>query len=466
MSDWISRISFTGQAPKHVVLAGSIIEAINNGLLQEGSQLPTHRALADALGLSVQTVSISYQELQRRGLIHSVVGRGSFVSAKSPAQAGSFLLNPGTGDDVDLSVVQATYTSEHEQAARQVMAAMADSDNSTWMNQARPVAGLEPHRQAAASFLHTLGVDTTADRLIITNGATQGLFLAMAAVARPGDLVLTENMTENGIIGAANVLGLSLRGLDTDEEGILPEAFEAACMRSNVAALVWVPSFGNPTNHLAGKIRRERIAAVAAKYKVVVIEDEVYKPLLDKPLPAITELLPDLGFFATSLTKSVMSGLRVGYLVAPKPFTLRIASILRSTSWSTPPAVAEIAGRWLNDGTAERLIQLQRKEARERHAILQETLSGHIIRSHPLSPSAWLRVPEGWTEAQLVTVLRERRIMVTPSAPFFVGPEGAQAGIRVCLAGRVSQDALRSALGTIKETFLQLPSLEAAGYLL
>lgn len=466
MSDWISRITFSGKAPKHMVLVEAIIKAIDEGLQQEGGQLPTHRALADALSLSVQTVSMSYQELQRRGVIHSVVGRGSFVSAKSPTQSGSFLLNPGTGDDVDLSVVQATYTSEHEQAARQVMAAMADSDNSTWMNQARPVAGLEPHRQAAASFLDTLGVTATADRLIITNGATQGLFLSMAAVARPGDLVLTENMTENGIIGAAHVLGLNLRGLATDHEGILPEAFEAACLRSSVAALVWVPSFGNPTNHLAGKIRRERIAEVAAKYKVPVIEDEVYKPLLDQRLPAITELLPELGFFATSLTKTVMTGLRVGYLVAPKPFTLRIASILRSTSWSTPPAMAEIASRWLNDGTAERLIQLQRQEAQDRHAILQETLAGHIIRSHPLSLSAWLRVPEGWTEAQLVTVLRERRIMVTPSAPFFVGPQNAQAGIRVCLAGRVSQEALRSTLETIKETFMQLPSLEAAGYLL
>ena len=157
----------------------------------------------------------------------------------------------------------------------------------------------------------------------------------------------------------------------------------------------------------------------------------------------------------------------MGYLVAPHPFALRIASILRSTSWSTPPAMSEIASRLLEDGTAERLTQVQRKEARERYAILDETLGGHVIWAHRLSLSAWLRVPEGWTEAALVDVLRERRILVTPSAPFCVGPESAQSGIRVCLAGRVSsQGALRSALGTIRETLRQLPTLEAAGHLM
>jgi DNA-binding transcriptional MocR family regulator len=465
-SIWSPRIAFDGSEPKHVALANAISEAIAKGELADEVQLPTHRALAEKLGVSVQTVSFSYQEVQRRGLIHSVVGRGSFVKGKAPAQNGHFMLVPNAGDDTDLSVVQAAYTSDHEQAARAVMASLATQDNGAWMNHARPVAGLERHREAALPLLQRLGCTTRTDCLVLTNGATHGVFLALAAVARPGDTVLTEAMTENGIIGAANVLGLNLRGLPTDEEGIVPDAFEAACAKGGVTALVWVPTFGNPTNHLAGRKRRERIAQIAQRHKVAVIEDEVYKPLLTERLPAITELLPELGFFCTSLTKSVMTGLRIGYLVAPHSFALRVAGLLRASTWSAPALVGEIAAQWLIDGTADRLIAVQQREAKQRYRMLVDAMGEHVERAHPLALSAWLRVPQGWNEAALLRVLTERKILVTPSAPFVVDRTLAQPGLRICTTGRVSPQGLASALQTMRDTFQQLPSLHSAEQLL
>jgi DNA-binding transcriptional MocR family regulator len=465
-SIWTPRVAFDGADPKHVALANAISEAITRGDLAEEMQLPTHRALAEKLGVSVQTVSFSYQEVQRRGLIYSVVGRGSFVRAKPAAQNGQFMLVPNAGDDTDLSVVQAAYTAEHERAARQAMAALAAQDNGAWMNHARPVAGLERHREAALPLLQRMGCNTRIDSLVVTNGATQGVFLALAAVARPGDTVLTESMTENGILGAANLLGLTLRGLPTDDEGILPDAFEAACAKGGVTALVWVPTFGNPTNHLAGRKRREKIAQIAQRHRIAVIEDEVYKPLLTERLPSITELHPELGFFCTSLSKSVMTGLRVGYLVVPHSFALRVAGLLRASTWSAPALLGEIAAQWLVDGTAERLIAVQRREAKQRHRLLTESMSEHIGRAHPLALSAWLKIPQGWTEAALLRVLAERKILVTPSTPFAVDRALATPGLRICTTGRVSQAALASALQTLRETFHQLPSLDAAEQLL
>ena len=461
-----ARIQFDSSQPKHVALANAIGAAIASGELAQDEQLPTHRALAETLGVSVQTVSFSYQEVQRRGLSYSVVGRGSFVRASAPPQNAYFMLVPNAGDDIDLSVIQATYTSAHEQAACKVMAALAGKDNSSWMNHARPGAGLERHRDAALPLLKRLGCATRTDSLVITNGATQAVFLALAAVARPGDTVLTENMTENGILGAANLLGVTLKGLPTDEEGIVPEAFDAACAKGGVAALVWVPTFGNPANHLAGRKRRERIAQVALKHKVPVIEDEVYKPLLETRLPSISELAPELGFFCTSLTKSGMTGLRVGYLVAPHSFALRVAGLLRATTWSAPALIGEIAAQWLGDGTAERLIATQRGEARQRHQLLASELGDHVRRAHPLSLSAWLAIPNGWSEAALLRVLHDRKILATPSMPFVVDRALATPGIRICTAGRVSQKALGAALRTMRETFQQLPSLHTAEQLL
>ena len=378
-------------------------------MLRPGTRMPTHRDLAHDLGVSVQTVSISYKEAERRGYLRGEVGRGH-LRARSRHRAGRPLhARPRAWPDGSTcSIIRAVYTEAHERASRLAMLRLSEIDNSSFMRPCRPIAGLDKHRAAAQAWLHGLGIDTDRERILITNGAAHGLFLAVAAVVHPGEVVLTENLTDHGIIGLASVLGFSLRGLPTDAEGIVPEAFEAACAAGDVKALVLIPSFGNPTSHVAGAERRHAIAAIASRFGVFVIEDEVYKPLLEDRLPAIAQLLPDLGFFVTSFTKTVMTGLRVGYLVVPPTYSIRVASIMRVTSWSATNLPAEIASVWIEDGTAQALVDLQRQEARARQVIVKEKLGGLVAATHPLSLCAWLAVPPRWTEEGLVRALAQR----------------------------------------------------------
>ncbi len=449
---------------KHRLLTDAIVADIEAARLPTGTRMPTHRELARRLGISVQTVSLSYKEAERLGYLRGEVGRGTFVRRRVTERAGRFMLDTRPDEIADLSIVRAAYTEAHEQASREVMATLAERDNSAFMRPCRPVAGLARHREAARTWLHGLGVEADTDRILVTTGAAQAIFLAVASVVRPGDLVLTESLTDHGIIGLANVLGFTLRGLPTDEQGILVDAFAAACAAGGVTALVLVPSLGNPTSHLAGAERRHAIAEVARRHGVFVIEDEVYKPLLDEQLPAMTALLPELGFFATSLTKSIMTGLRVGYLVVPPSFSIRAASILRVTSWSGVNLPGEIATLWIEDGTAASLLAVQRQEARARQAIVTEVLGPWVAGSHPLSLSAWLRLPERWTEEGLVRALALRRVAVTPSDPFVVGDGRPRGGLRICTSGRLSHEGLREALVTIRRTLEQHPPVRDDGF--
>src|SRR5581483_895544 len=120
-----------------------------------------------------------------------------------------FMLDRNPRDLADLSIVRAAWLDVHEQAARRLMAELAGSDNSAWMRPCRPIAGLDRHRDAARHWLARLGVEAPPDRILITNGAAQAIFLALATVVRPGDVVLTENLTDHGVIGLANVLGFT-----------------------------------------------------------------------------------------------------------------------------------------------------------------------------------------------------------------------------------------------------------------
>lgn len=455
-ANWQPTLTKRKGATKHKLLTERIIADIDANILPAQTRMPTHRDLARQLGVSVQTVSLSYKEAERRGYLRGEVGRGTFVRSRVTETADRFMLDRDPGETVDLSIIRAIYTEAHEDASRAVMRRLAQSDNSAFMRPCRPIAGLERHRAAAQVWLRGLGVEAVTDRILITNGAAHGLFLAVAAVVRPGEIVLTENLTDHGIIGLANVLGFTLRGLPTDQEGILVEAFEEACAAGGVTALVLIPSLGNPTSHVMGAERRQAIAEVARRYGVYVVEDEVYKPLLETPLPSFTDLLPDLGFFVTSFTKSVLTGLRVGYLVVPSQYTIRVASIMRVTSWSATNLPAEIATLWIEDGTALALIDLQRREARARQAMVADILGAHTAQTHPLSLCAWLKVPPRWTEEGLVRMLAQKNIAVTPADPFMAGA-GSTGGIRICIGGRLSQVTLARSLRTIAETFEQLP---------
>ncbi|MBV2143399.1 PLP-dependent aminotransferase family protein [Falsochrobactrum sp. TDYN1] len=456
---WQPRLEMRKGITKHRLLTEKIVEDVDRGILQPSMRMPTHRDLAHQLGLSVQTVSISYKEAERRGYLRGEVGRGTYVCNRVTERADSFMLDRDPSGAADLSIIRAVYTEAHESTSRRLFAELSQSENAIFMRPCRPIAGLDRHRAIARDWLRGLSVDVDPGRIIITNGAAHGLFLAVAAVVQPDEVVLTESLTDHGIIGLANVLGFTLRGLPTDEQGILPDAFEAACSAGDVRALVLIPTLGNPTGHLMGAQRRIAIAGIARRFGVCVIEDEVYKPILEEPLPSMAELLPELGFFVTSFTKTVMTGLRTGYLVVPTHYSIRVTSILRVTSWSGINLVAEMASRWIEDGTTTELLELQRSELRSRQALVSDILGAHILGSNPLSLCAWLGIPRNWSEDGLVRALASKGVAVTPSDPFVVGGDRSKGGIRICLGGRLSRSALRAALETIRETFAQLPPI-------
>ena len=460
---WEPMLEMRKGVTKHRLLTEKIVDDIEKGILQPAMRMPTHRDLAHKLGLSVQTVSISYKEAERRGYLRGEVGRGTYVCNRVTERADRFMLDRDPSGTADLSIIRAVYTEAHENASRRLLEELSQSDNASFMRPCRPIAGLDRHRAVARDWLRNLSVDVDPGRIILTNGAAHGLFLAVAAVVQPGEVVLTESLTDHGIIGLANVLGFTLRGLPIDEQGILPDAFETACKAGDVRALVMIPTLGNPTSHLMGAGRRIAIAEIARRYDVCVIEDEVYKPILEEKLPSMPELLPDLGFFVTSFTKTVMTGLRTGYLVVPTQYSIRVTSILRVTSWSGVNLMGEMASRWIEDGTATELIEIQRSELRSRQAQVTDILGSHVAGNNPLSLCAWLKIPRNWSEDGLVRALANKGVAVTPSDPFVAGADRGSGGIRICLGGRLSRPALQTALETIRETFAQLPPVYDVG---
>ena len=449
MSKWVPSVD-RGDRPLYVAIANQIARALQEGNLAPGARLPTHRDLAQCLGISIHTVSQAYAEAERRGLVAGEVGRGTFVRG-DPEIAASFIMDRRRDELIDLSINRPIYEALHVERVRAVLAELAQADDLSSMLVCRPIGGLDAHRAAGADWLRRRDIRVSPERVLICNGVMHGLLVALSALTRPGDLVLTEALTDHGLIGLAQILHLRLEGLPIDDEGLQPGPLDAACTAGGVKALCVMPCQANPTVTTMGSERRREIAAIARRHGVPVVENDVYGMLPRRTPPPLWTFLPEQTYHLTSLTKCLMSGLRTGYLVAPERAITALVRSIRASSWMATPLVAEIATRWIADGTAEELVAWQRSQLTLRHRTARRLLAGLSYRDHPHSLHLWLHLPEGWRAEALASEARLCGVAITPAAPFTVSQDTVVDAVRISLGGATTTPGLERGLGRLVE---------------
>jgi len=249
--------------PKYQALVDALDRDIDGGVLPPGTRLPTQRQLANRLGVAIGTVSRAYALAEQRGLLSGEVGRGTFVRRREPGlQEGA----NDEGDDpalLDLSKGRLVRDPRDPTLRRSLEALSRRADLDRLVDFYQPAAGMARHRAAGASWVARSGLEADPDRVVITSGAQHAAAVVLAAIARPGDLVLTEEVTYAGIKALASLLHLQLRGLPLDEHGVRPDGFEAACRSSAPRALFCMTNLQNPTGRTMPLARRREIAAIA-----------------------------------------------------------------------------------------------------------------------------------------------------------------------------------------------------------
>lgn len=437
--------------PLYVSIANQIARAMQAGSLAPGTRLPTHRDLADRLGISIHTVSQAYAEAERRGLVAGEVGRGTFVRRLAEVPEAAFILDRRSEELIDLSINRPIYDELHAERVRAVLAELGRADDQAALLVCRPIGGLDGHRMAGAEWLRRRDIRVDAERVLICNGVAHGMLVALSTLTRPGDLVLTETLTDHGLIGLAQILHFRLEGLPVDSEGLLPGPLAAACAAGGAKALCITPCLANPTGTTMSSERRREIAAIARRHRIPVVENDVYGMLPRRTPPPFWTFLPEQTYYLTSMTKCLMSGLRTGYLVAPERAIAALVRSIRASSWMATPLVAEIATRWIADGTAEELAAWQREQLAARHRIADRRLAGLDYRHHPHSLHLWLHLPEGWRAEALVSEARLRGVAITPAAPFTVGRDAIDDAVRISLGGASSASGVERGLARLVE---------------
>jgi len=443
MTSWTPRLD-DRTGPRYLAIADQLAKDLDTGVLKPGDRLPTHRELAWKLGVTVGTVTRAYSEAERRGLIAGEVGRGTFIRDRGVDVAPPALPPP---DDSFIDLRRNFPTTYRPSAA--VIQALTDVAASPEFGHLLTYAtnvGLPEHRAAAVEWLARAGLDAAPSEVVITSGAQHAMTLAMAAIARAGDVVLTEQLTFYGMKSVANLLSLRLHGVQMDEYGLVPDALDAACRQVSPKALYCIPTLQNPTAATMPAERRQEIAKICEHHGVLLVEDDIYGFLsVNGPKP-VSSIRPQNSIYITSLSKSVAPGLRVGYMRAPGALLDRLASTLRATTWMAPPLMAEVASRLVRCGEAARIAESQRAEAIARQAIATRLLAGFEYSTHPTSFHLWLTLPEPWRREEFSAQIRQRGVAVTSAEAFAIGRAPVPHAVRIGLSAARDRATLERAL--------------------
>jgi len=439
-----------GHRPKYLELADAIATDIASGRLSPGTRLPTHRTLAQRLGVTIGTVSRGYAEAQRRGLIRGEVGRGTYVLGlpDEPDRSSVRSAREPESGVVELARLNGALGGAAENLERAV-AEYGRVLSARNMLTYEPARGARRHREAGAFWIRASGLaEARAEDVVVTSGAQHAILLAMASVANPGDVVLTASLTYPGMIAAARFLHLRLAGVTIDEGGLVPEAFEEACRENHPKALYCVPTLHNPTATVMSEDRRREIAAIARTHDVTLVEDDLFAFLMPQPPTPLVHYSWPSGIYLTSLSKSILPGLRVGYVRASGEVLQRIAAGVVATTWMPTTPTVELATTLIENNTAEQLGVWKRRQVARRQRLARGILGDHVVRgSSEHAMHLWVEVPEPWRANAFVAEAYARGVAVNRPDEFAVGRRHAvPQAIRVCIAGMEDEETLRRAL--------------------
>ncbi|SAK99875.1 GntR family transcriptional regulator [Caballeronia arationis] len=431
--------------PRYKQMVDRLAADIRAGRLRPGTRLPTHRDLASREGLALVTATRVYAELQAMGLVSGETGRGTFVKEQLPRGEG-IDLHAWSADTVDLSFNNPSSPGQTDllRTALRQLAAAGDLES---LLRYQPHGGREYERATAARHLASRGLAATVETTLLVSGAQHGLTTTALALLEPGDVVAVDALTYPGFKLAAEAGRLELAPIPAAGHGPDLDALAALCKRRRVRAVYAMPTLHNPLGWVMSVSRRRELVAIARHHGLVLIEDAAYAFLAEGAPPPLASLAPETTVYVSSLSKSVATGLRVGFIHAPREWAPKLERTIRATTWNTPAVMTAIACGWMEDGTVARLEHDKRRDATMRQELVVEVLRRLKRISHPASYFVWLPLAqEVRADAIAMAVMREG-IAVSTALPFSTSAHVPHA-IRLAI-GSVDMVTLRRSLETV-----------------
>ncbi len=271
------------------------------------------------------------------------------------------------------------------------------------------------------------GVQTTKDEVLIITGAQQGIDLASKILLDPGDVVLVEAPTFLGALQIFSMYQARPIPLEMDDEGIMMDDLHAKIMAHKPKMIYLIPTFQNPTGKTLGLERRKRVAELAAKYNVIVVEDDPYCELRysGEALPAIKSF-DESGniIFLQSFSKIIAPGLRVGSAIAPRHILQKLTIGKQSTDVHASNLSQAVVQQYIAEGHLPKHIDEMKKGYRRQLDAMMRVIENAFPKDiHHTVPQGglfvWIELPEQIDANVLFERCIGRNVAFVPGTSFY-----------------------------------------------
>lgn len=440
---------------KYLGIVEALEADIRSGRIAPGERLPPQRAIAEALGVDLTTVTRAFNEARRRNLVAAQAGRGTFVRDDVGMKG-----LPAPVLDLSMNIPPQPEGVDFARLLPQGIAALLAGPRGGLSLHYQESTGARTDRWVAAHWLSARHGAVADDRVIVAGGSQAALFALCEMLDRPGDRLATGAMTYPGVKAVAAQRGIGLDPVAMDAEGLIPEDFARLCDERAPRALYVIPTIDNPTTATLPEARRCQIAAIARRHGVTIIEDDPYAPLRTQRLPSFLALAPDITWHLATLSKCVTPALRVAHVVAPDAARARwLAAILRATTLMAPPLLSALASRWISEGLVDEIAAAIRAENRLRQALAARIFADHPLAADPEGHHLWLSLPAHWRAGDFAEHADRAGVSIIPGSAFAIGAQGAGM-VRISLGVAPDRDVLEEGLAQLAELTRQ-PSLTA-----
>jgi 2-aminoadipate transaminase len=325
--------------------------------------------------------------------------------------------------------------------------------------------GFGPLRDWVSAMLAAKGVDAPANRVLITNGSQQGLDLVGKVMLDAGNTVAVETPTYLGALQAFNPNEPKFASVAGDVDGPLPDAI--AALPQGTRFMYVLPNFQNPTGRVIPAERRDLIVAAAQRANIPLVEDNPYGELWydDEPPKPLASRWAEGVLYLGSFSKVLAPGLRLGFMVCPKPLYPKLLQSKQAADLHTGSFSQRVVYEVIKNGFLDQHIPT----IRNRYRTQRDAMDAALKASMPAGcewkkPSGgmffWLRLPAGCDAMALLPKAVEAGVAYVPGAAFYADhPDARTMRLSfVTLSPADIADAVQRLGNVIKAHLASLPS--------
>lgn len=388
--------------PLYLQIVNELERKISYGEFPPGSLLPSERKLAEQLVVNRSTIILAYDELRALGIIESKRGSGTKVSkhkwGATPkhtpnwqryVNGGNFLPNlpflrrvrEALEQNTDLIDFASGELGADISPFEEIHKLISENQQSGYLGYDNP-QGYAPARRAVMNFLDKYrGIKTTESSILMTSGSQQSLYLITQCLLKPGDAVAIEDPSYSYSLPMFQSAGLRLFRLPVDNKGMQPEAVRSLYRKHRIKMIFINPNYQNPTGTVLDNGRKQELLNVVSELGIPIVEDDPFSlTAYDGIPPHSLKSMDTLGsvIYISSFSKMAASGLRVGWMVAPRSVVERLTDARHQMDFGLSVVPQKVAATYLQSKYIAPHLERLRMNLLFKRDILIETLQKEL----------------------------------------------------------------------------------------